>query len=145
MCYFVVWITLSGRCDNRARTYRPLQETILDFPLRETILGNGSSIVSRRGRCAIASSGRSLRTMRQPSENVSSPPGRRYLTFPSGRRYLTSFSGDDPDYFSIFTSLKHFDQKTTLHAHLCFRHPGGLYWAYKLLRGRRYTGSSAYR
>src|SRR5258708_31118628 len=35
MCYFVVWITLSGRCDNRARTYRPLQETILDFPLGE--------------------------------------------------------------------------------------------------------------
>jgi len=56
------------------------------------------------------------------------PSRRRYLTFPSGRRYLTSFSGDDPDYFSIFTSLKHFDQKTTLHAHLCFRHPGGLYW-----------------
>src|SRR5258708_7174117 len=27
--------TLSGRCDNRARTYRPLQETILDFPLGE--------------------------------------------------------------------------------------------------------------
>src|SRR5260221_6434151 len=64
---------------------------------------------------------------------------------PSGRRYLTSFSGDDPDYFSIFTSLNHFDQKTTLHAHLCFCHPGHPPRAYKLLRRGRYTGSSAYR